>query len=157
MDVQLLRKMTIAQIRKYLQWDQVQQDAARLYEEAHYGESMQSAAVGAADVPRDGWRGASAVCGQLEHDGAGAPRLGEDAEARPLCQQALNLRRKLFGEIHPVFCESLDDMAELLMSLNEPREATRLYASAVEHRKAALGHAAHRLCDEPEQAGRRRI
>ena len=43
LDVQLLRKMTVAQIRKYVQWDKAQAEAARLYEEAHYGEALRAA------------------------------------------------------------------------------------------------------------------
>ncbi len=130
-DVQLLRKMTLAQIRKYIEWDEVHSRSVQRYEAARYGESLREA-----EAARD-------LC--LETVGKTHPRyatalvsmarayraLNDNRQAEDCYDEALALRRQAFGGNHPTYAASLDLLAELYLDTGRSRDAVRYFVQSV--------------------------
>ncbi|HMP04766.1 MAG TPA: tetratricopeptide repeat protein, partial [Lacipirellulaceae bacterium] len=147
-DVRLMRALTVRQLRKYIQWEQALQQAARMYDEAEYGASLQSAEQ-AATLCQD-------VVGP-EHPNfakclstiARALRaLGEPSEAVERYRQALDVRAKAFAALrqgsqvlHPDYAENLDDLAATYCApeLKQFLPAKEAYLDAIEIRRQLLG------------------
>ncbi|PSB59944.1 hypothetical protein C7B61_18320, partial [filamentous cyanobacterium CCP1] len=64
---------------------------------------------------------------------------GQYAEAKPLLQAALNIRRQLFGEAHPDIATSLNNLASLHKDQRQYSEAELLYRQSLEIRLLLLG------------------
>ncbi|VFM95071.1 MAG: Tetratricopeptide repeat-containing protein [Candidatus Kentron sp. G] len=75
----------------------------------------------------------------LDRAGTYLQTRGEYAEARPLYEQALAIRRAVFGNEHPEVATDLNNLAELLKTQGQYAEARRLYEEALAIRRAALG------------------
>ncbi|GEM_PF-3967358 len=64
---------------------------------------------------------------------------GRYSEAEPLCFEALELRKELFGENHPDVALSLNNLAKLYFSQGRYSEAEPLYFEALELAQEVLG------------------
>jgi CHAT domain-containing protein/Flp pilus assembly protein TadD len=64
---------------------------------------------------------------------------GEYERGIPLAQQACNLAKTYFGENHPDYAASLNNLAGLYESMGRFAEAERLYVRAMEIKRVALG------------------
>lgn len=64
---------------------------------------------------------------------------GQYAEAKPLFQTALTLRRQMFGETHPDIATSLSNLASLHKDQRQYSEAESLYRQSLEMRQLLLG------------------
>jgi tetratricopeptide (TPR) repeat protein len=64
---------------------------------------------------------------------------GQYAEAEPLYQRAMEIRRTALGETHPDYATSLNNLAGLYRAMGRHAEAGPLYRRAMEIRHAALG------------------
>ncbi|NJM70582.1 MAG: tetratricopeptide repeat protein [Scytonema sp. RU_4_4] len=64
---------------------------------------------------------------------------GRYSEAEPLCQQALELSKRLLGEQHPNVADSLHNLAGLYRSQGRYTEAEPLYQQALELGRRLLG------------------
>ena len=131
--------MTVGQIRKYLQWDEVQQEAAARYDEAHYGESLRAAEHALSICVDTVGKNHPRYAASLSSAARAHRALGADLAARPYLQEAMDLRTSLFGRVHPATATSVDDMASLLLSLGEHRAAESLYEQVVQIRRELLG------------------
>ena len=65
--------------------------------------------------------------------------MGRHAEAEPLYQQAMEIRRTALGERHPDYATSLNNLAVLYDAMGRHAEAEPLYRQAMEIRRTALG------------------
>jgi serine/threonine-protein kinase len=65
--------------------------------------------------------------------------LGLFDRARPLLEQALETRRGLFGEEHPLVAESLHDLAVCARLMGDIGEAEQFHRQALELRRSLLG------------------
>lgn len=65
--------------------------------------------------------------------------LGATADALPLADQALSLRRELFGEKHPDIATSLGNLASYHNELGKPRRALELATEALAMRRELFG------------------
>ncbi|MEQ9483129.1 MAG: tetratricopeptide repeat protein [Coleofasciculus sp. F4-SAH-05] len=66
-------------------------------------------------------------------------RQGRYSEAEPLYQQALQMRKKLLGDEHPLVVFSLNNLALLYSRQGRYSEAEPLYQQALQMRKKLLG------------------
>jgi CHAT domain-containing protein/tetratricopeptide (TPR) repeat protein len=64
---------------------------------------------------------------------------GKSSEALPLARQAVAIRRRLLGERHPDYAQSLFNLAAQHQGLGQWKEADALYRQALEITKQALG------------------
>jgi eukaryotic-like serine/threonine-protein kinase len=60
---------------------------------------------------------------------------GDTLTARPLLEEALDIRRALFGEVHPVVANALDGMGELDQARGDGSAAERTYRRALAIRR----------------------
>ena len=84
------------------------------------------------------WASASVLRHLAEQPG-GLYAMGRHAEAEPLYEQAIEVRRTALGERHPDYATSLDSLAELYRAMGHHAEAEPLYKQAMEIRRTALG------------------
>ncbi|HEY6148655.1 MAG TPA: serine/threonine-protein kinase, partial [Thermoanaerobaculia bacterium] len=68
-------------------------------------------------------------------------RIGELEKARPLLEEALAVRRRVFGPEHVRVAESLNDLGVLLREKNEPAAAEPVLLQALAMRRKLLGPA----------------
>ncbi len=64
---------------------------------------------------------------------------GADAEALPLYERALSIRRKLWSQPHPAVALTLANIAAVRSSLGDARGGAQAYREALEMRRATLG------------------
>jgi CHAT domain-containing protein/tetratricopeptide (TPR) repeat protein len=64
---------------------------------------------------------------------------GHSRQALPLARRALAIRRQLLGEDHPLYAQSLNNLAELYGALGDPRQALPLHQQARDLRQRILG------------------
>ena len=77
--------------------------------------------------------------------------MGRYQEAEPLYQQALAIRKKVFGEQHRTYASSLDDLAQLYQAMGKYPQAEALYQQALAIRKKTLGRTASCLRRQSRQ------
>jgi CHAT domain-containing protein/tetratricopeptide (TPR) repeat protein len=77
--------------------------------------------------------------GQADSQGVLFYRKGEFRRAAPFAECALEIRRRILGETHPAYAESLGNLALLYKSQADYARAEPLYRQALEIRKQALG------------------
>ena len=66
-------------------------------------------------------------------------RAGQYGEAVPLAEQAIAIRKRLLGEKHPAYANSLNNLALLYQAQGNPTKAEPLYLEALAIDKQALG------------------
>ncbi|MDQ6893871.1 MAG: serine/threonine-protein kinase [Acidobacteriota bacterium] len=66
-------------------------------------------------------------------------RVGEPDKARPLLEEALAIRRRVFGPEHELVAESLNNLGVLLRQKNEPAAAEPMLRQALAMRRRVLG------------------
>jgi CHAT domain-containing protein/tetratricopeptide (TPR) repeat protein len=65
--------------------------------------------------------------------------MGDYAKVAPLLRQALEIRKRVLGENHPDYAESLNNLAELYRAMGDYAKAEPLYRHALEIKKRVLG------------------
>ena len=65
--------------------------------------------------------------------------MGDYAEAEPLYREALTIHKEVFGEKHPAYATSLNNLAELYRSKGDYAKAEPLYRQALAIRKEVFG------------------
>src|SRR5205823_4266281 len=65
--------------------------------------------------------------------------MGDDSKALPLLEQARDLRKKLLGENHPDYVQSLHNLGTLYQSLGDYPKALHLLQQSRDLRKKLLG------------------
>ena len=65
--------------------------------------------------------------------------MGRHAEAEPLYERAMEIRRTALGERHPDYANSLNNLAALYDAMGRHAEAEPLYQQAMEIYRTALG------------------
>jgi tetratricopeptide (TPR) repeat protein/CHAT domain-containing protein len=138
-DVKLLRAMTLKQMRKFMEWDDAEQQAAVLFEDAHYGESLREA-QGALALAREldgetSLRHATSLGSMARAQLA----MGESAEALRLYQQGHDLTLAIVHELHPDHSRCLSNLGEALTSLGKDRDAAEKFEQAATILAQTLG------------------
>ena len=64
---------------------------------------------------------------------------GKFQEAVPLAEKVLEIRKKVLGELHPAYADSLNNLAGLYDSQGDYARAEPLYKQALQIRKKVLG------------------
>ncbi len=64
---------------------------------------------------------------------------GQTAEARPILEQALALRKEIMGDRHPSYATALNNLAVLNKALGDHEAARRLYTRALAITKGSVG------------------
>jgi tetratricopeptide (TPR) repeat protein/CHAT domain-containing protein len=138
-DVKTLRAMTLKQMRKFIEWDDAEQQAAVLFEDAHYGESLREA-QGALELARElGGEASLRYATGLGSMARAQLAMGESAEALRLYQQAHDLTLAIVHELHPDHSRCLSNLGEALTSLNKDREAAEKFEQAATILAQTLG------------------
>ena len=83
--------------------------------------------------------GAPRLCRQPEQPGRAVSRRRRDERAEPLYRQALEILKKVLGEGHPDYANSLNNLAELYRAMGDERACSRSDRQALEITKKALG------------------
>jgi tetratricopeptide (TPR) repeat protein len=65
--------------------------------------------------------------------------MGRFTDAEPLYLQAMEIRQVQFGENHPEYASSLNNLASLYHSMGRFADAEPLYRQAMEIRQLQLG------------------
>jgi tetratricopeptide (TPR) repeat protein/CHAT domain-containing protein len=138
-DVKLLRAMTVKQMRKFLAWDEAEQQAAVLFEDAHYGESLREA-QGALELARElGGESSLRFATSLGSIARAQLAMGANAEALSFYQQAHDLTLGVVKTLHPEYSRSLSNLGEAMSALGKDRDAAEKFEQAADILAQTIG------------------
>ena len=83
---------------------------------------------------------------QLEKQVTELSQQGHYEKAIPIAEQVIGIRKRILGENHPDYVESLNNLAALYYSMADSTRAKPLFKQALAIRKKVLGEKPSRLC-----------